>query len=604
MKENQQGTFESCFDKDLSTQQSGGFWRRLADEEEIRKILLMPTLHSGRLYKSRFEQDRVFNFTLKQGVLFYCSEKEPSTILGIAKLSFHHMKAFQTQQNTNSLFGLKLFSGVVHTKLYSESRDEVILWQRNLAQHVVNRDFFTRFELREMLGEGGFSQVYKVVDKKTNRSFAAKVIKHKMIFSDRRGVLLMKQEIDIMRELNHPNIVKLHEVHEVHNAVILIMEQVEGQELKKVSFTLNYKEVLTITRSLLSVAAYFESLNIVHRDLKPSNIMICSNGGITLQSTKVLDFGLAAFLSEKLLLTRCGTPGYIAPEVLTQSPKSNHLVIKPNVDIYSIGVILYEMIYKVNPFKDSGKYDSKKVVSKNASGIIDYSRPTVYKDEFRENEKQMLKSMLAANESDRSSASELILLPIIAEGLKTKKNADYTPILEENAVSQLSFVNYRLKSFKNRFLAEDKMSKRGRPAELVLDIGEFKPDLDEFSPVEKNVMSPLKNPKKYRRKDEDNGFELFSKGNGDLDARFRGKPPASPLYKLDQDEEPDFEENETNKERQKEAVSAKLPKKRGQSEQKNGTRTAVEESSKNDGERYRGLFVIQKCDPKQTEAYT
>lgn len=239
-------------------------------------------------------------------------------------------------------------------------------WYKHLSRMLVNRDFFSKYEVRELLGEGAFSQVYKIIDKKSQLTYAAKVVKHKVIVSDRRGVLLMKQEIDIMRQLNHANIVKLIEVQEVHNAVILVLELVPGCELKKILMTLTFQDVTNITKAVVNVTAYLESLNIVHRDLKPSNIMISAMPGkISTSSVKVIDFGLAAFLSEKLLLVKCGTPGYIAPEILNTHSK-DRIIVRQNIDVYSVGIILYEMIYKQNPFKDIANNESRLVVRKNA----------------------------------------------------------------------------------------------------------------------------------------------------------------------------------------------------------------------------------------------
>lgn len=604
MKSSQHPNFESCFDKDLSSQQSGGFWKKVIEEDEIRSILALPEIHSGQLYRNKAEPDRLNFFVLKQGLLYYHPINEPHRILGIAKLSFYHLKTYQSQSYGKPMYGLKLFSSRDQTKLISNSLEAVFEWHRHLASQMVNMDFFSRFDMRELIGEGGFSQVYKVVERKTGKAFAAKIIKHKMIFSDRRGVLLMKQEIEIMRQLNHPNIVKLCEVHEIHNAVILLLEYAEGQELKKITFGLSFKDIMTIVRSLLSVVAYLESLNIIHRDLKPTNVMIVNPEKIGFLSTKVLDFGLAAFLNEKLLLTRCGTPGYIAPEVLTQAPHSKNVTVLPSVDVYSVGIIMYEMIFKINPFKDGLKQqDSKKVVVRNSQGIIDYTKPCIYKNELDEKSKELLRLMLEPIGRNRQLASQLMKLEIVELGLTSSKRSDYAPCLEENAISQLSVTNYLFKVNKNRFKQDEKMANRKRPPGLILEVltPATLPEIEEVSPLEKNVLSPLNDTKKYRRREEDSAYELFITEKENLDKRFKGRRDLTPLTKPPEIEEKDtsmvsHSHSRTNQRAVSSAGKIQIRKSLNSGAGKN--MTVVE-----DVHNYKGLFVLHQCkNPGNQEA--
>lgn len=284
----------------------------------------------------------------------------------------------------------------------------------------------------------------------------------------------MKQEIDIMRQLDHPNIVKLIEVQEVHNAVVLIMEYVDGSELKKLNMGLSFQDVITIVHAILSVLSYLENLGIVHRDLKPSNIMITKGEFVQTDSVKLFDFGLAAFLSEKLLLTKCGTPGYIAPEILCASSKDK-IVVSPSVDVYSLGIILYEMLFKSNPFKDASKPDSKRVVRKNAQSSIDYDRPCIYKPFITPQFMQLLVDMTQKSDITRPLASTLleseVFKAVCKTGRKEKKSPDYHPMLEENVVSQLSKDTYRFKVNQNRFRADSPTIKRflPRPTPLLID---------------------------------------------------------------------------------------------------------------------------------------
>lgn len=501
--------FVSCFDKDGGDEEKGSFWKKVVDPAEIDEIEKRKTIMQGLLNRNKIEPGKESFFVLKQGLILYRSSPESNDILGISKLTFQKIEVFQTSIGTEKVYGIRLYCGMMQTKLLSLNKDVILEWFSKLSPMLVNREFFSKYELKEMLGEGAFSQVYKVTQKKTGESFAAKVIKHKMIYSDKRGVLLMKQEIEIMRQLDHPNIVKLIEVHEVNNAVILILEHVKGSELKKVNMQLSFSEVMVILKSLLSAIAYLESLGIVHRDLKPSNIMICRQNPteeLTKNSTKILDFGLAAFLSEKLILTKCGTPGYIAPEILNQSSRDK-VMVNPNVDVYSIGIILYEMIYKCNPFKDSvGRNDSKKVVRKNAHSFIDYSKPTLYKAELDIRVVDLIQAMAHRDDRERPLASALIQHPIVMKGSILWKTPDYHPQIDENVVNKLLGSAYSFKVNMSKF-SQDSLkdakkkweSKKLKP--LMLDVENLEclhsQKSDDFSPS-KAVLSPINNRFKYK----------------------------------------------------------------------------------------------------------
>lgn len=547
--------FCSCFDTDLSEEEKKSVWKSLTNQTEIERVLGLKTIHSGVLAKGRADDDKPLMFTLKTGVLYYGQDSE---IFGIMKLGFQKLETFQAQSvSTDRVYGIKISNGQAITKLYSSNRSAILQWQMHLSKYLINRNFFSKYELQEALGEGGFSTVYKVEDRKTKAHFAAKVVKHKMIFSDKRGVVLMKQEIEIMRHLDHPNVVKLLEVQEINNAVILIMEYVPGQELKRVMNFLMWKDIMHIMQSLISVTAYLEGLGIIHRDFKPSNVMIVGASRdkvnpLTSTSTKVFDFGLAAFLSEKLILTKCGTPGYIAPEILHQSNKDK-AVVHQNVDVFSLGIIFYEMVYRCHPFKDAGTQDSKKVVRKNASGLVDLNKPTPFKNEVTPHVIRVLKEMVAPSETKRPLASTLIKHDLFAPTSITSirsvsglRKSDYTNILEE-LVEEDRLSSYKFKVNGSRFMSKSSTSDtvgsapkptthpsetsplaRFRPAPLIVPLNTL-PLIEnvetqavnelESPDVRRAEMSPLNNRQKYERNEFDQ--EQMNLPQEELDHRFK-----------------------------------------------------------------------------------
>jgi calcium/calmodulin-dependent protein kinase I len=603
MKADLPTVFVSCFDKDSDDDPRGSFWKRISDIKEIAEIERRPTLIESLLHKNKLENEKEPYFVLKQGLLYYTSSLDNPVIVGIAKLSFQKIEVFQSSVGTEKIYGIRIYSSLCQTKLLSTNRDLIVDWYSYLSPMLINRDFFSKYELKELLGEGAFSQVYRVIDRKSGTAYAAKVIKHKMIHGDQRGVLLMKQEIDIMRQLDHPNIVKLYEVQEVNNAVILIQEILQGCELKKMNMKLTFQNVLAILKSLVSVIAYLEGLGIVHRDLKPSNIMIV--GGETSEklmkiSTKVIDFGLATFLTEKLILTKCGTPGYIAPEILNQSSRDK-IVVNPNVDVYSLGIILYEMVYKSNPFKELiGKNDSKKVVRKNSQSFLDFSKPMMYKSEIENRVIDLMKEMTHRDERERPLASQLLHNPVILNGNSLFRNSDYHPHIDENVKSMLASSPYSFKVNKSKF---NQFSKEGvkkpvqkkRPLKLNL---KFIDDpcttmiyMEQNSPIHHQILSPLQKKDKYIRDHFVYGEKIDGPGSAaSLEKRFRGmKRSDSPLQASDNYLDPSQAMNQSRNSFRTSSVGKANHKSQLVATKKN---TGIGMHSTSGG----GLFVLQKCD--------
>jgi serine/threonine protein kinase len=146
-----------------------------------------------------------------------------------------------------------------------------------------------------------------------------------------------------MFELDHPNIIKLHEVHETRGSIYLIMELLQGGELLQnitvaEEYTLN--DVRCILRNILEGLAYLQSKNIAHRDIKPPNI-IRKHAKDDLHHIKIVDFGFATHCEDREIIYRsCGTPGFVAPEVCNH-PEA--VEVTPAVDIFSAGIVFFYM---------------------------------------------------------------------------------------------------------------------------------------------------------------------------------------------------------------------------------------------------------------------
>ena len=148
---------------------------------------------------------------------------------------------------------------------------------------------------------------------------------------------MITNEIKILRRLDHPHIVKLYEVYEMQGQVCLVMDLVPGEKL--FNFITKNKwisedTVAFMMKQILITLNYLESQDVIHRDLKPENILytLDDRGRLNL---KIIDFGLATYHRKKDIIKKCGTAGYVAPEILNNEPY-NH-----KADLFSAGVIMY-----------------------------------------------------------------------------------------------------------------------------------------------------------------------------------------------------------------------------------------------------------------------
>lgn len=201
------------------------------------------------------------------------------------------------------------------------------------------------YDLREVLGSGSFATVKLGVHKKTGERFAVKQI-DKSAIKDSEDSL--QNEIDILKQINHPNIIALKEIFDSKSKLYLVMELVSGGELfdrivEKGSYT--EKDASVLIRKVIDAIHYLHGKGIVHRDLKPENLLYSlEDGGDT--EIKIADFGLAKIAGDAspMMSTTCGTPGYVAPEVLKNEGYDKA------VDLWSVGVILYILLCGFPPF--------------------------------------------------------------------------------------------------------------------------------------------------------------------------------------------------------------------------------------------------------------
>ena len=244
-------------------------------------------------------------------------------------------------------------------------------------------DDISNYTMDKKLGEGRFSKVYLATHKFTSEQVAIKII-FKNNKTSKGALSHIKTEIDILKRLKHYNISKLYSVIEINERIYIIQEYIQGEDLlhfinQSEKTQIKIKKVILYFRQIISAIEYMDSMGIAHRDLKPENILITEKDEI-----KLVDFGLGSIYKlnniNKLLKTRCGSPFYCAPEMILGKKYYGNIT-----DIWSLGVILYYMLFNELPFYEvdidrlykkiiEGKYtipkDKNNIVYKDAIDLI------------------------------------------------------------------------------------------------------------------------------------------------------------------------------------------------------------------------------------------
>jgi len=257
-----------------------------------------------------------------------------------------------------------------------------------------------KYEVGKELGRGGFSIVKKGKNRVTGDEVAIKCINKKNLKKDE--LQLLTREINIMQKLHHKNIIQLIEIFETQTELFLILELVSGGELfDQIVERGNYSEsdAANLIRQVLEGIDYMHKHGVVHRDLKPENLL-CASANII----KIADFGLSKDLESGNLSTSCGTPSYVAPEVLLGGQYDNE------VDMWSIGVITYVLLCGFTPFYGDNQ---RQLFERILHAKFDFPSPEW--DDVSPMAKDFVKKLLVVNPAERLSAEQAQQHPWILE---------------------------------------------------------------------------------------------------------------------------------------------------------------------------------------------
>ncbi|KAL3649203.1 CBL-interacting serine/threonine-protein kinase 11 [Castilleja foliolosa] len=294
---------------------------------------------------------------------------------------------------------------------------------------------FNKYELGKLLGCGAFAKVYHARDIATGKSVAIKVINKSRLNNNAHLMSNIKREIAIMRRLRHPNIVKLIEVLATKGKIYFVLEFVKGGELFAKVAKGRFTEDLgrKYFQQLISAVSYCHLRGVYHRDLKPENLLVDENGDL-----KVSDFGLSAFKEDQaktdgLLHTLCGTPAYVAPEILAKRGYDG-----AKVDVWSCGVVLFVLTAGYLPFNDPNLMSMYK---------------KIYKGEFRCPKwmsldlKRFLTRLLDTNPEKRITLDEIKTDPWFKKGYSETKHEPNGVVLKEEEKKLLNLNAFDIISF-------------------------------------------------------------------------------------------------------------------------------------------------------------
>ncbi|XP_066999818.1 serine/threonine-protein kinase GA29083 isoform X3 [Anabrus simplex] len=254
-----------------------------------------------------------------------------------------------------------------------------------------------KYQVGPVIGDGNFAVVRHCIDRSTGIEYALKIIDKSKCSGKEH---MIESEVAILRRVRHPNIIRLIEEHDSPTELYLVMELIKGGDLFDAiaaATKFSEKEASIMIRNLTSALFYLHNLQIVHRDIKPENLLV-EVDPLGTKLLKLADFGLAQKVTEPLY-TVCGTPTYVAPEILAESGYGL------KIDVWAAGVILYILLCGFPPFV-SATNDQEELFDRILCGHYEFSSP--YWDDISHSAKDLITHMLQVQPELRFSSEDVL----------------------------------------------------------------------------------------------------------------------------------------------------------------------------------------------------
>ncbi|XP_048855772.1 serine/threonine-protein kinase DCLK2 isoform X1 [Brienomyrus brachyistius] len=268
-----------------------------------------------------------------------------------------------------------------------------------------------KYKVGKVIGDGNFAVVKECVERCTGKEYALKIIDKTKCAGKEH---LIENEVAVLRRVKHPNIIMLIEEVDTSSELYLVMELVKGGDLfDAITSSTKYTErdASVMVNNLTCALKYLHGMNIVHRDIKPENLLVCEYPDNT-KSLKLGDFGLATVV-EGPLYTVCGTPTYVAPEIIAESGYGL------KVDIWAAGVITYILLCGFPPFRSENNLQDD-LFDQILLGQLEF--PSPYWDNITDSAKELISRMLQVNVEARYTAEDVLSHPWVTEDAAMENN--------------------------------------------------------------------------------------------------------------------------------------------------------------------------------------
>uniref|UniRef100_A0A670Z1P6 Serine/threonine-protein kinase DCLK2 n=1 Tax=Pseudonaja textilis TaxID=8673 RepID=A0A670Z1P6_PSETE len=335
--------------------------------------------------------------------------KSPASVSGAPSSQISTPKS--TKSSSSSPTSPGSFRGLKHLFVFSLTFTFLYLEGINGNKYSETSTILEKYKVGKVIGDGNFAVVKECIERSTRKEFALKIIdKGKCCGKEH----LIENEVSILRRVKHPNIIMLVEEMDTATELYLVMELVKGGDLfDAITSSTKYTERdgSAMVYNLASALKYLHGLSIVHRDIKPENLLVCEYPDGT-KSLKLGDFGLATVV-EGPLYTVCGTPTYVAPEIIAETGYGL------KVDIWAAGVITYILLCGFPPFRSENNIQED-LFDQILIGKLEF--PSPYWDNITDSAKELISLMLQVNVEERYTAAQILNHPWVSDDASQENN--------------------------------------------------------------------------------------------------------------------------------------------------------------------------------------